>query len=338
MEKRSMCVRVMLAVLVLTGTVSIDVSAQQGPTTYVRYQRGETISFGIKEGDTVRELQGDLFANPTPTGMTYKISEVKMLMPLDPKKVGKILGIAGNSAAPGEAKPRKHPALFTKFPEHLVGDGSEVPLFPETLGGVIYEAELVVVIGKKARYVSVADAPKYIFGVAIGHDLQNLGWWMGDGNGDQQPSRFLAKNQDAAVGLGSEIVTGVDYNDLAITVKKNGKTINIQRTSQYNTKPEHIVSYLSRYMDLNPGDLIYMACLCSGRDIGHPNQQLVPGDKIEFHLEKGGVLRQTMVAAKIPPGANTWPDGVQDRTEYQSQISIKPRSPNGEDTTPGAEK
>ena len=161
---------------------------------------------------------------------------------------------------------------------------------------------------------------------------------MGDGNGDQQPSRFLAKNQDAAVGLGSEIVTGVDYNDLAITVKKNGKTINIQRTSQYNTKPEHIVSYLSRYMDLNPGDLIYMACLCSGRDIGHPNQQLVPGDKVEFHLEKGGVLRQTMVAAKIPPGANTWPDGVQDRTEYQAQISIKPRSPNGEDMSPGAEK
>ena len=338
MRKISMYVRVMLAVLLMAGTVSLDLAAQEGPTTYVRYERGSTISFGIKEGDTVRELQGDLFANPQPTGQTYKVSEVKMLIPLDPKKVGKIIGIAGNSAAPGKAEPRKHPALFTKFPEHLVGDGSEVPLFPETIGGMIYEAELVVVIGKKARYVSVADAPKYIFGVAIGHDLQNLGWWMGGGNGDKNPEHFLAKNQDAAVGLGSEIVTGVDYNDLAITVKKNGKTINIQRTSQYNNKPEDTVSYLSRYMDLNPGDLIYMACLCAGRDITHPNQKLFPGDKMEFILENGGQLRQTMVAAKIPPGANTWPDGVQDRTEYQSKINLQPLSTNGEDTTPGAEK
>ena len=333
-----MYVRVMLAVFLIAGTVSLDLAAQQGQTTYVRYERGSTISFGIKEGDTVRELQGDLFADPQPTGQTYNVSEVKMLIPLDPKKVGKILTVLSNSAAPGEAKPSKHPALFTKFPEHLVGDGSEVPLFPETIGGMIYEAELVVVIGKKARYVSVADAPQYIFGVAIGHDLQNLGWWMGSETPDAVPDRFLAKNQDAAVGLGSEIVAGLDYNDLAMTVKKNGKTINVQRTSQYNAKPEHIVSYLSRYMDLNPGDLIYMSCLCSGRDLGHPNQQLFPGDKMEFHLENGGQLRQTMVAAKIPPGATTWPDGAQDRTEYQSRLSFKPMSPNGEDMTPGAEK
>lgn len=337
MRKTRRYVHVVLASLLLAGTVSIDLSAQSGPTSYVRYQRGSTTSYGIKEGDSVRELRGDLFANPQPTGKSYKLSDVKLLIPLDPKRVGKIIGIAGNSAAPGKAQPQRHPALFSKFPEHLVGDGSEVPLFPETVGGMIYEAELVVVIGKKARYVSVADAPKYIFGVAIGHDLQNLGWWM-PRQGDTRPENFLAKNQDAAVGLGTEIVSGLNYNDLEITVKRNGKTVNVQRTSQYNTQPQHLVSYISRFMDLNPGDLLYMACLCSGRDITHRNQQLYPGDKWEFILENGGVLRQTMVAAKVPADANTWPDGVQDRAQYQSKINLKPLSTDGSDVSPGAEK
>jgi 2-keto-4-pentenoate hydratase/2-oxohepta-3-ene-1,7-dioic acid hydratase in catechol pathway len=338
MSKTTVFVRVTLVALLLAGTVGLELAAQQGPIHYIRYQRGSTISYGIKDGETVKELKGDIFTNPQPTGKTYKLADVTPLIPLDPKRVGKIIGIAGNSAAPGKAKPNKHPALFLKLPEQLVGDGSEVPLMPETVGGVIYEAELVVVIGKKARFVSVEDAPKYIFGVAMGHDLQNLGWWLGNGYKDTTPETFLAKNQDAAAGLGTEIVSGLDWHDLSISVKKNGKMINVQRTSQYNTKPEHLVSYLSRYMDLNPGDLLYMACLCTGRDVTHPNQKLFPGDKIEFILENGGHLRQTIVAAKIPPNANTWPDGVQERMESKAVIKLKPLSEDGSDVTPGLEK
>ncbi len=78
---------VMLAVVLLAGVASIVLSAQQGPTHYVRFQRGSTIGLGIKDGDTVRELSGDLFANPKPTGKTYKLAEVKLLTPLDWKKV-----------------------------------------------------------------------------------------------------------------------------------------------------------------------------------------------------------------------------------------------------------
>jgi 2-keto-4-pentenoate hydratase/2-oxohepta-3-ene-1,7-dioic acid hydratase in catechol pathway len=327
--------RAAIVALVVAMAAPIVLSAQQGVTHYVRYQRGSTIAYGIKEGDTVRELQGDLFT-AKPTNRTYKLSEVKLLMPIDPKRVGKILGVAVNSGAPGKTVPKDHPTLFTKFPEQLVGDGSEVPLFPETLGGMIYEAELVIVMGKKARYVSVADAPKYIFGVAIGHDLNNLGWWMQNGAGGKLPERFLAKNQDAAAGIGTEIVSGLNHNDLAITVKRNDKTVNVQRTSQYNNTPEQIISYVSRYMDLNPGDLIYMACLCTGRDLTHRNQQLHPGDKYEFILENGGRLRQTMVAAKIPPGATTWPD--REPMSYKSEINLKPLSTDGTDMTPGAER
>src|SRR5688572_23164317 len=156
-----------LAAVLCAGVTSLVLSAQQSPTSYVRFQRGSTIAFGIKDGDSVRELQGDLFASPKPTGKTYKLSEVKLLTPLDWKKVNKIVGVGNNSALPGKNKPVAHPTLFAKLPQYLIGDGSEVPVFPESIGGLIYEAELVVVIGKNARYVSVADAPKFIFGVAI---------------------------------------------------------------------------------------------------------------------------------------------------------------------------
>ena len=241
----------------------------------------------------VRELMGDLFANPQPTGKTYRVSEVELLTPLDWKQVTKIIGVGINSASPGEGEPVPHPVLFAKLPQYLISDGSEIPLFPEAEGGLIYEAELVLVIGKNTRYVSVADAPKHIFGVTIGNDLQEIDWWMNGAtgkNGARQPNGYLAKTPEGSAGIGPEIVSGLDYSDLAITAWKNGKVISIGRTSQALNTPAQIVSYISRYIELFPGDLIYMGCICAGRDIGHPNQKLFVGDKMEFELEGVGKL------------------------------------------------
>lgn len=331
----------LLLVVLFAGVISIAPSAQQGATHYVRYQRGNTVSFGIKEGEIVRELSGDLFANPKPTGKTYKLAEVKLLAPLDWKKVTKIIGVGNNSALPGKNKPVAHPTLFAKLPQYLIGDGSEVPVFPESVGGLIYEAELVVVIGRNARYVSVTDAPKYIFGVAIGNDLQEIDWWLnGAGtlkNGNRQPNGYLAKTQEGSAGIGAEIVSGVDYDNLKITVRKNGKAISVGSTSQHLNTPAQVVSYISRYIELFPGDLIYMGCICAGRDISHPNQKLFVGDKMEYELENGGRLRQTMVAAKVPAGASTWPDGFADRMDL-TKMNFFPKPAQGADTTPGAEK
>ena len=341
MKKTSTYVRVMVAVLLLAGTVSLDLAAQEGPTIYVRYLQGSTTSFGIKDGNTVRELRGDLFANPQLTGRTHDLSDVQLLAPLDWRNVTKVIGVGANSSAPGETKPVAHPILFAKYSEHIVSDGSEVPVFPESVGGLIYEAELVVVVGKTARYVSVEDASDYIFGATVGNDLQELDWWMNGTtgkNGTTQPGTFLAKNQEASVGIAPEILTGVNYNDLAITVRKNGKTIAVQRTSQYNNTPEQTVSYLSRYMTLNPGDLIYLSCLCAGREIGHPNQKLFVGDKMEYELEGGALLRQTMVAPEVPAGATTWPDGFADRMDITSMNWFPEPLTGSEDSTPGAEE
>src|ERR671910_235717 len=62
-------------------------ASAQTVTKYVRYQVGNTISYGILDGDTIRELQGSIFDNAKPTGTTRKLAEVKLLAPVDPKKV-----------------------------------------------------------------------------------------------------------------------------------------------------------------------------------------------------------------------------------------------------------
>src|SRR5579862_3710409 len=88
---------VLFAAMLFAAAASIVPSAQQRAaqqgTHYVRFSRGSVTSFGIRDGETVREFKGDIFQNPTPTGKTYKLSEVKLLVPLDWEKVHKIIGV-----------------------------------------------------------------------------------------------------------------------------------------------------------------------------------------------------------------------------------------------------
>ena len=86
-----------------------------------------------------------------------------------------------------------------------------------------------------------------------------------------------------------------------LTIRKNGEVVSQENTNRIRNKPAWIVSYLSRYITLLPGDLIYLGCVCGGRsDLSRPDQQLLVGDTIEFELEQVGTLRQTVVAAKVP--------------------------------------
>ena len=292
------------AVLLIAG-LSIVMSAQQGPTHYVRYERAGTTSFGVLDGETVRELSGDIFQDPELTGNTFELAEVTLLVPLDWTKVRKIIGIGANGGPPppAEREPITHPILFAKFPQGLVSDGSEIESFPE-MTRLIFEGELVLVIGKEARHVAVADAPSYIFGVAVGNDVSENDWWGAGATGrlgTRVPGVILAKALDTFSGIGTSIVSGLDYSQLRLTVKKNGKLVADGNTNSFYNNPAQIVSYLSRYITLFPGDLIYMGCFCYGRDVYAPDQRLYVGDRLETELENVGALRQTVIAAKAPP-------------------------------------
>ena len=282
----------------LAGALGAQTAAPRGPTHYVRYAVGSSASYGILEGDRIRELKGDLFQNPRPTGRTRKLSEVKLLLPLDPARVSKVIGVAGNTTPPAP-QPRPvvpHPVWFAKFASGMVGDGSQIESYPES-SALTWECELVLVIGKTARHVTVAEAPGYIFGVAIGNDVTELEWYTTKA-GTKAPGAMIGKASDTWSGIGRSIVTGVDYSNLRMTVKQNGMLVADGRTSDLINGPAQLIAEVSRYVTLLPGDLIYSGL---ARRLPGISGRMAPGDAIEMEIEEIGKLSQTVVAAKVEP-------------------------------------
>ena len=263
---------------------------------YVRFTspsaEGRT-AYGLREGDTVRELEGDLFANPRPTGRMFPLSQVRLELPVDPARVQKIIGVTGNFARPGQPRRKiPHPRLFAKFATGLIPTGADIECMPEC-HHIHHEGEMVAVIGKQGRFLTVEQAPDYVFGVAVGNDVADGGWYS-ETEGLQTPSRLLAKGNDTWCPIGEEIVAGLNYDDLALEIRQNGQVASKIRTSEMLSSVAEVVSYLSVYMTLLPGDLIYMGTPNPNPDL----REMKTGDVVEVELEGVGVVRNRVVEMK----------------------------------------
>ncbi|HSA54059.1 MAG TPA: fumarylacetoacetate hydrolase family protein [Gemmatimonadaceae bacterium] len=252
-------------------------------TRYVRYAAGNTVAYGILEGETIRQLSGDLFGAPQPTGRTVRRSEVRLLAPVEPKKVIAV-GLNYKSHL-GERPAATYPGLFAKLPSSIVGPEADV-IYPADAENLHFEGELVVVIGRRAHAVSPADAPSHVFGVTAGNDISERNWQRTD------LQWFRAKASDTFGPLGPVLVTGLNYGDLLLETRVNGKVLQSQRTRDLIFDVPAIVSYVSRYVTLEPGDVIYT---------GTPGttSALQPGDVVEVEIEGIGILRNRVV--RTPP-------------------------------------
>ncbi|MGH7701151.1 MAG: fumarylacetoacetate hydrolase family protein [Gemmatimonadales bacterium] len=269
--------------------------ALSAQTRYVRFAAGADTAYGVLEGETIRALDGDLFASPRPTGRTFRLATVRLLAPIDPRSVSKVLGVAINTRRPGREQAVPHPRFFAKLPTSIVGPGDSVEHPPEARN-LDWEGELVLVIGRPGRHVSVEDAPGYIFGVATGNDFSENTWY-GERRGTGEPTRLISKAMDTWAALGPAIVTGLDYGDLGVTIRVNGDTVATGRTSQLLNTPAQLVSYISRYVTLLPGDLIYTGTYPTmpGKD-----NTVKPGDVVEVEIEQLGLLRNRIVPMPEP--------------------------------------
>jgi len=248
-------------------------------TKYVRYSvRGQT-AYGILEGDRIRELRGDLFAAPAPTGRVVRLADATLLAPCVP---GKVIAVGLNYKTHlGERPSATYPGLFAKLPTSIVGPEADV-VYPDDATNLHFEGELVVVIGQRAHNVSAADAPKYVFGVTAGNDISERDWQRSD------LQWFRAKASDTFGPLGPMIVRGLNYGDLLLQTRVNGEVVQSQRTKDLIFDIPNVVSYISRYVTLEPGDLIYT---------GTPGttKAMKPGDVVEVEIEGIGVLRNRIV-------------------------------------------
>jgi len=280
-----MCCRRLFAIaataLFIAFLCGQDLAAQQKVTRYVRFQAGDTVAYGIVEGEQVRQLQGDPFDVPRPTDKTFKLSEVKLLVPTRPTKV---LAMAGNYKSHlGDQPAFKEPQLFFKVPSCLIANREPV-VIPKGATDVHYEAELVIVIRKRAKNVPVCCALDYVLGITCGNDISERHWQKND------VQWWRAKGSDTFGPCGPVVVAGIDYNNLLLQLRLNGQVMQKQQTNLMVHNVAQIVSWASRHVTLEPGDLIYT---------GTPGKtsEIKPGDVVEVELEKVGVLTNPVKAA-----------------------------------------
>jgi len=254
-------------------------------TKYIRYSTAGKTSYGILEGEDIRELYGSIFAGAKPNARTLKLSDVRVLAPCEPPKVIAVGRNYKSHIADRNIDPPKEPGLFWKPSSCIVGTGENIVL-PEGANNVHYEAELVVVIGKQGKNIAAAEAQKHIFGVTAGNDVSERDWQKND------LQWFRAKGSDTFGGLGPYIVQGLNYNDLLVESRLNGEVRQSQRTKDLIFPVDEVISYVSRYVTLLPGDVIYT---------GTPGntKAMTPGDLIEIEVEGVGVLRNRITRATI---------------------------------------
>ena len=274
------------AVVVAAAVLAAGVSAfAQGVTKYVRYEHDGTISYGILEGETIHQLRGNVFESPARTGVTVAMSDVTLLAPSEPRKV--IAAGLNYRSHLGGATPAEYPGLFDKHATSLIGHEATIAYY-EDATNLHFEGEMVLIIGKRTQNVSVEEAPDHIFAVAPGNDISERVWQSND------LQWFRAKGSDTFGPVGPVMARGVDYDDLLLQTRVNGEVKQSQRTRDLLFDSADLVSYVSRYVTLEPGDMIFT---------GTPGatSAMQPGDVVEIELEHVGVLRNTIGAKGARP-------------------------------------
>ncbi|MDI3340245.1 MAG: fumarylacetoacetate hydrolase family protein [Sphaerobacter sp.] len=254
----------------------------------VRYRAGDRVAWGVLDGDTVRQASGDPFSGLTPGAEVGPLEAVELLPPVAPSK---IVAIGLNyldhitQDAHGFEQP-ENPIIFLKPPSSLVAHGGAIVL-PQGTERVESEAELAVVIGRRARYVPAERAYDYILGLTCSNDVSARDYQFKDGQW------VRAKGFDTFTPLGPAIVTGLRADDLAITCRLNGEVRQQSTTAMLLFGVPYLIEFISRVMTLEPGDVIM-----TGTPAGPP--RMAPGDVVEVEIAGVGVLRNPVVAEELP--------------------------------------
>ena len=262
-------------------------SATSSVTRYVRYERNGKTSYGVLDGETIQATGGDLFGDRTPTGETVKLSEVKLRYPCEPSKILAV-GLNYASHLGTRAKPTV-PEMFYKPPTSLQDPGGPIVLPPDAKDPH-YEGEFVIVMGKTARNVTVESALDYVFGYTCGNDVSDRNWQRGSQGDPADRQWWRAKGSDTFGPLGPAIAAGLDYSQARLQLRLNGEVKQSQLISDLIFSPPEIISFVSRYVTLTPGDVIYTGTPGS-------TSAMKPGDVVEVEIEGIGVLSNPVVAA-----------------------------------------
>lgn len=249
----------------------------------VRYEH-DGVHYGELRGDVVHPLEGR-FPDFTPANdAPVPLASVKLLAPVVPNKIVAI-GPGYKVYMQGGPSPER-PYYWIK-PTSTVQDPNGDIVLPHGIT-VNHEAEIAIVIGKRARKVPLEQAMDHVFGYTCCIDV--TAGEMADMLAYQQSQLFLdGKIFDTFAPLGPCIVTDLDTSDLRIQFRVNGETRQDHSTSDKLFAYDRLISMISHVLTLEPGDVI-----TTGSIPGVAPMQ--PGDVVELEIEGIGILRNRAVA------------------------------------------
>ncbi len=251
--------------------------------SFVRYVKNGKTSWGELKGNNIYQLSGAPYQSGYETGKVLLRADVKLVAPVDPHDVY-MTGFNYEDHVPEGQKTTPYPGLFMVPAGTLIGPEDDI-IHPTDSINIGYEAETVIVIGKRADNVSVEDASDYIFAVTAGNDVSARDWIPAD------IQWFRGKGAKGFNSIGPAIVTGLDYKNLNLTARLNGEIRQIGNTSKMIHSFDEMVSYISKYFVLNPGDLIWSGTVGT-------SEKLNIGDVFEVEIGGVGVLKNTIVQGK----------------------------------------
>jgi 2-keto-4-pentenoate hydratase/2-oxohepta-3-ene-1,7-dioic acid hydratase in catechol pathway len=240
-------------------------------------------------GDSVRA-----FVDSAETG--FDLAAVRLCAPVpDPQKILAIgLNYADHIAESGQAKPEKQ-VWFSKLPNAVNGPYDDIEL-PKASSQVDYEAELVVVIGRRCRHVPRENAADVVFGYMAGNDVTARDWQF------HSPQWILGKSFDTHAPIGPWIVTADEIGDphaLGIRCLVNGALRQNSNTENLVFNIWDQIAYLSQAMTLLPGDLIFTGTPAGVGFAMKPPSFLKAGDVVRVEIDGIGALEARMEPEQV---------------------------------------
>ncbi len=290
----------------------------------VRYQDGPGVKIGIVKGDGIIDLttpmpsvsddMNDLIARWSDLRADaellardaipdVRVAEVRLLAPV--ARPGKVMAIGLNYAdhikETGQKMP-PHQIWFTKAVTSINGpfDPIELPLASEQ---VDYEAELVVVIGKRCKHVPKDRAADVIFGYCAGNDVSVRDWQL------RTPQWMLGKSFDTHAPIGPWIVTADELGNphtLGIRCFVNGGRRQNSNTENLVFNVYDQIAHLSRAMTLEPGNIIFTGTPGGVGLAMQPPQWLKAGDKVRVEIDRIGSIEADMQPECASQAASSW--------------------------------
>jgi 2-keto-4-pentenoate hydratase/2-oxohepta-3-ene-1,7-dioic acid hydratase in catechol pathway len=222
-----------------------------------------------------------------------RLDTAQLLAPVP--RPGKIIGVGRNYAEHAKeigAQAQGEPRLFTKVPSSVVGPGSVVTR-PAAVAKLDFEAELGVVIGAVASNVDRARALDLVAGYTALNDLSAREFQFDV----SPPQTSLAKSMDGFCPMGPWLVTKDEIPDpqtLDIACDVNGQPMQRGRTSDMIFPVDRLIEYISRFMTLEPGDVIATGTPAGVGAFRKPPVWLAPGDRIRIEISRIGVLEHSI--------------------------------------------